>query len=77
MFKGINHLQTVRRLLVKSISKDQSLSSVRGSTVVATEISCNLNFKSTLLKTVDTIGNSQRLVFSLGVSQHMHKLTNL
>ena len=27
---------------------------------------------------VDTIGNCQRLVFSLGVSQHfMHKITNL
>ena len=29
------------------------------------------------LKTLDTIGNCQRLVFSLGVSQHMHKITNL
>ena len=29
------------------------------------------------LKTVDTIGNCQRLVFTLGVSQHMHKITNL
>ena len=26
---------------------------------------------------MDTIGNCQRLVFSLGVSQHMHKITNL
>ena len=30
-----------------------------------------------VLKTLDTIGNSQRLVFSLGVSQHMHKILNL
>ena len=29
------------------------------------------------LKAVDTIGNCQRAVFSLGVSQHMHKITNL
>ena len=29
------------------------------------------------LKTVDTIGNCQRLVFTVGVSQHMHKITNL
>ena len=29
------------------------------------------------LKPVDTIGNCQRLVFSLVVSQHMHKITNL
>ena len=29
------------------------------------------------LKTVDTIGNCQRPVFSLGVYQHMHKITNL
>ena len=29
------------------------------------------------LKTLDTIGNCQRPVFSLGVSQHMHKTTNL
>ena len=30
-----------------------------------------------LSKTVDTIGNCQRLVFTVGVSQHMHKITNL
>ena len=29
------------------------------------------------LKTLDTLGNCQRPVFSLGVSQHMHKITNL
>ena len=29
------------------------------------------------LKTLDTIGNCQRPVYSLGVSQHMHKITNL
>ena len=29
------------------------------------------------LKAVDTIGNCQRTDFSLGVSQHMHKKTNL
>ena len=29
------------------------------------------------LKTVDTIGNCQRPVFSFGVSQHVHKITNL
>ena len=29
------------------------------------------------LKTMDTIGNCQRLVFTVGVSQHMHKITNL
>ena len=29
------------------------------------------------LKTVDTIGNCQRLAFTAGVSQHMHKITNL
>ena len=29
------------------------------------------------VKTLDTIGNCQRPVFSLGVSQHMHKITNL
>ena len=29
------------------------------------------------LKAVDTIGNCQRPLFSLGVSQHMHKITNL
>ena len=28
------------------------------------------------LKTLDTIGNCQRPVFSLGVYQHMHKITN-
>ena len=29
------------------------------------------------LKAVDTIGNCQRLAFKVGVSQHMHKITNL
>ena len=29
------------------------------------------------LKTLDTIGKCQRLAFSLAVSQHMHKITNL
>ena len=29
------------------------------------------------LKTLDTIGNCQRLVFTFGVSEHMHKITNL
>ena len=29
------------------------------------------------LNTLDTIGNCQRPVFSLGVAQHMHKQTNL
>ena len=29
------------------------------------------------LKTLDTIGNCQRPVFSLSESQHMHKITNL
>ena len=30
-----------------------------------------------VLKTQLIIGNCQRSVFSLGVSQHMHKITNL
>ena len=29
------------------------------------------------LKTVDTIGNCQRLAFTVGVSQHVHTITNL
>ena len=28
------------------------------------------------LKAVDTIGNCQRLAFTVGVSQHMHKITS-
>ena len=32
---------------------------------------------TTLLKAVVTIGNCQRLAFTDGVSQHMHKITNL
>ena len=32
---------------------------------------------NSLLKAVDTIGNCQRLAFTVGVSQHMHKITNL
>ena len=33
--------------------------------------------KTNHLKIMDTIGNCQRPVFSLGVSQHMDKITNL
>ena len=29
------------------------------------------------LKTVDTIGNCQRIAFTVAVSDHMHKITNL
>ena len=29
------------------------------------------------LQAVDTIGNCQRLAFTVGVAQHMHKITNL
>ena len=36
-----------------------------------------LFFCTARLKAVDTIGNCQRPVFSLGVSQHMHTITNL
>ena len=34
-------------------------------------------FLYSVLKAVDTIGNCQRLAFTAGVSQHMHKITNL
>ena len=30
-----------------------------------------------VLKAVDTIGNCQSLALTVGVSQHMHKITNL
>ena len=29
------------------------------------------------LKALDAIGNCQRLAFTVGVSQHMHKITNM
>ena len=50
--------------------------------VSGTAIPRNWQFSRSLpgLKTVDTIGmigNCQRPVFSLGVTQHMHKITNL
>ena len=35
------------------------------------------NYYESVLKAVDTIGNCQRPVWSLGVSQSMHKITNL
>ena len=51
---------------------------------IQTEIhvpNCFFNVDSTrpvtFLKTLDTIGKCQRPVFSLAVSQHMHKITNL
>ena len=40
--------------------------------------SCLLSDALTLmLKPVDTIGNCQRLAFTVSVPQHMHKITNL
>ena len=36
-----------------------------------------VGFSVRRLKTVVTIGYCQRPVFSLGVSHHMHKITNL
>ena len=33
--------------------------------------------KKSNLKAVDAVGNCQRLAFTVGVSQHMHKITNL
>ena len=41
--------------------------------------SCSRNVHpyNTPLKALDTFGNCQRPVFSLGVSQHMHKISNL
>ena len=33
--------------------------------------------KNVPLKTLDTIGNCQRLVLTVGAYQHMHKITNL
>ena len=38
---------------------------------------CTDESKEQIIKTLDTFGNCQRPVFSLGVSQHEHKITNL
>ena len=37
----------------------------------------SLPYKLIGLKTVDTISRRQRLAFTVSVSQHMHKITNL
>ena len=41
--------------------------------------SCALKsvFNRIYLQTLDTVGNGQRLLFTVGVAQHMHKITNL
>ena len=44
-------------------------------TLLAVQLSRHSN--SALLKALDMFGNCQRPLFSLGVSQHMHKITNL
>ena len=36
-----------------------------------------MQFMGSRLRTVDNIGNCQRLALIVGVSQHMHKVTNL
>ena len=38
---------------------------------------CKVQYNKTFLNAVDTIGNCQRLAFTVYVSQHMHKITNL
>ena len=43
----------------------------------STSVSPTLLDRTIPLKALDTIGNCQRGVFSLGVSQYMHKITNL
>ena len=45
--------------------------------LVDPEVCRNEQVSNEPLKTLDTIGNCQRPVFSLSVSQHMHKITNL
>ena len=40
-------------------------------------MACRFDPTESFLKAVDTIGNCQRLAFTVGVSQHMHKITNL
>ena len=47
-----------------------------------TSTDCNLlgicnQYTILTLKTLDAIGNCQRLVFTVGVPQHMHQITNL
>ena len=41
------------------------------------KVVCGISVRFPYLKTLDTIGNCQRQVFSLSVSHHMHKTTNL
>ena len=43
----------------------------------ASEIAVSTILTHRELKTLDTIGNCQRLAFTVGVSQHKHKITNL
>ena len=45
--------------------------------MVLGKINNNNNSNNNKLKTVDTIGNCKRLAFTVGVSQYMHKITNL
>ena len=45
--------------------------------MIRTNLRSGYQTKYLPLKAVDNIGNCQRLAFTVGVSQHMHKITNL
>ena len=55
----------------------QNGSRIKGNVFVITQTTLNDGSNVYILKTLDTIGNCQRIFFTVGVSQHMHKITNM
>ena len=76
------YLQPLLRKLNKQVSFIHSISSLGLSDLVSSMAQIKkLSFKIVcvlvFIKTLETISNCQNPVFSLAVSQHMHKITNL
>ena len=63
--------------IIRSKSLNYNYFQPSRSTRASAKIESNSTTCKLQLKAEDTIGNCQRLAFTVGVSQHMHKITNL
>ena len=68
---------TPNRGVERSLKREHAAGTQEGGSWLWMSESGNGPYYQFNLKTLDTIDNCQRPVFSLGVSQHMHKITNL
>ena len=74
---SVDECGSARRLRRESLEKTMDLSKEKEQMSAQMKVGKILDQYFGGLKTLDTFGNCQRPVFSLGVSQYMHKITNL